>query len=345
MKWKFSLNEIISIIDPEGVIGRSSVSINRVASLDEAGPGDLSFCRSKEYLADLQNTSASMVLVPGNIQLFPKEGQIFVLCRNPSYSMGLICEKIEKILYHNTYSGIDETAIIHGSVKLGNSLAIGPKVVIEEGAKIADKVIIGAGTFIGCDTEIGENTVIDPNVTIMARSVIGRNVRICSGAVIGSNGFGYEMVDGKHNRISHIGNVIIEDEVDIGANTTIDRGRIASTIIGRGTKIDNLVQVAHNVQIGAGCIIVAQAGIAGSSKLGNYVMIGGQAGIAGHLSIGDGVKICAQAGVTKDVEGEGIIIGSPARKYDDFIRQMSAMKKLPECMKKFETMERSLNPS
>ncbi|MDR1458466.1 MAG: UDP-3-O-(3-hydroxymyristoyl)glucosamine N-acyltransferase [Puniceicoccales bacterium] len=342
MKWKFSLNEVVSIIDPEGVIGRCCVSISGVAPLNEAKPGDLSFCRSKEYLDDLKNTSASMVLVPGNIKLFPAEGQMFVFCRNPSYSFGLVCAKIEEILCQNPVSGVAETALIHSSVKLGSFLTIGPKVVIEEGVKIADNVVIGAGTFIGCDTEIGENTVLAPNVTVMARSRIGRNVKINSGAVIGSDGFGYEMIGGEHKKVSHIGNVVIEDDVEIGANTTIDRARIASTIIGRGTKIDNLVQIAHNVRLGDGCIVIAQTGIAGSSRLGNYVMLGGQVGIAGHLDIGDGAKICAQSGVTKDVEPESVIIGSPAKKYHDFIRQMAAMKKLPGYIKKVEILGRSL---
>lgn len=343
------MNEVVAIVEPEGVIGRFLGDVHRVSQLREAEPGDISFCRNKDHLVDLQHTSASIVLVPRDdgisIKLPPGENQAFLLCANPSYALGLLCAKIEEILSKNFVHGIDRTAVIHRSVKLGNFLSIGPRVVIEEGVTIADRVVIGAGTFIGYDTEIGENTILAPNVTIMPCSKIGRDVKINSGAVIGSDGFGYETIDGEHRKISHIGNVVIEDQVEIGANTTIDRARFASTIIGKGTKIDNLVQIAHNVQVGAGCMIVAQAGIAGSTRLGNHVVLGGQVGIAGHLDIGDGVRICAQSGVTKDIEDECVIFGSPARKYDDFVRQMSAIKRLPKFIEKVEALERSLKNS
>jgi UDP-3-O-[3-hydroxymyristoyl] glucosamine N-acyltransferase len=209
-------------------------------------------------------------------------------------------------------------------------------VVIEEDVKINQNTIIGAGTFIGKYSSIGQNTKIFPNVSVMSFSQIGKYVVLHSGAIIGADGFGFVKIDGRHEKIPQIGNVILEDFVDIGANTTIDRARFASTIIGQGTKIDNLVQIAHNVQIGKNCIIIAQTGIAGSTVIGDNVTIGGQVGIAGHLHIADGTQICAQSGVTKNTEPNVILLGSPATPYKEAIRQFASIAKLPKFFQKTE---------
>jgi UDP-3-O-[3-hydroxymyristoyl] glucosamine N-acyltransferase len=240
--------------------------------------------------------------------------------------------------------GISETAVISNEAMLGNQVSIGAAVIVEAGAQVGEGAIIMAQAYIGKGAKIGPNTLIYPGARILDRCEVGRNCIIHANAVIGSDGFGFApREDRSYDKIVHVGNVVIEDEVEIGANTTIDRATMGSTIIREGVKLDNLIQVGHNVEIGAHTVIAAQSGIAGSTKIGQYCRIGGQVGFAGHVEIADGSQIQAQSGIAGHIkEPNQAWFGSPIIPYRDFIRSHSVFKKLPELYKTISRMEREL---
>jgi UDP-3-O-[3-hydroxymyristoyl] glucosamine N-acyltransferase len=226
--------------------------------------------------------------------------------------------------------GIHPTAIIGDRVRLGANLAIGAYVVIADNASIGDNTIIYPHVYIGHETQIGADCMIYPQVSVRERCLIGNRVILHSGVVIGSDGFGYASLEGVHHKIPQVGIVVIEDDVEIGANTCLDRARFGRTRIGKGTKIDNLVQIAHNVETGHHCIIVAQVGVAGSTKLGNYVILSGQAGISGHLTIGDHAIVTGKAGVSKNIPPRAVVRGSPAQEIKACQAQEVAVRRLPQ---------------
>jgi len=239
-------------------------------------------------------------------------------------------------------AGIHPSAVVAASARVDPSAHVGPQCVIGERVRIgADAVLVGRN-FISDDCVVGEECRLYPNVTLYPRSALGRRVRIHAGSVIGSDGFGYVFDKGEHRKVPQVGQVIIHDDVEIGANVTIDRAALGATVIGRGTKIDNLVQIAHNVTIGEHCILVAQVGIAGSTKIGNYVTIAGQVGVAGHLRIADKVTIAAQSGVMHHIPEGQKWLGSPAGPDRVMKRQYLAMERLPELLRRVQELERRL---
>jgi len=238
--------------------------------------------------------------------------------------------------------GIHPQAVVAATAQIDPTAHIGPHCTVGERVKIGARCILQAGNFIGDDSTLGDETNLFPNVTLYPRTEIGRRVRIHAGTTIGSDGYGYVLDGGFHRKVPQIGNVIIRDDVEIGANVTIDRGALGPTIIGKGTKIDNLVQIAHNVEIGEHCLIIAQVGIAGSSKLGNYVVLAGQAGIGGHLKIGNQATIGAQSGVMTDIPDKTTWLGSPAQPDREMKRMFIAMQRLPDLLKKIAEWERKL---
>jgi UDP-3-O-[3-hydroxymyristoyl] glucosamine N-acyltransferase len=238
--------------------------------------------------------------------------------------------------------GIDATAIVAPTARVDPTAHLGPYCVVGEHARIGPRSVLQGANHVGANSQLGEDVVIFSNVTIYARTQIGDRVRIHSGAVIGADGFGYVLDLGKHRKVPQAGNVIIGDDVEIGANATVDRGTLGSTVIGKGTKIDNLVQIGHNVVIGEHSLLVAQVGIAGSSKLGNYVTLGGQAGIAGHLKIGNHAMVAAQAGVMHDVKDGERQLGSPSVEDRQAKRQIIALRQLPELMRRVRELEKEL---
>jgi UDP-3-O-[3-hydroxymyristoyl] glucosamine N-acyltransferase len=336
MQFQFSVEELRKIVQPIHAMGNFQGNITQIASLQEAQIGALSFLANSKYSRDVATSQASLLLLPEKFAHIPIANQTIFFCKNPSIALAKICQHIEKLNEHPISPEIHPSAIIHSTAKLARNIVIGPHVVIEEHVSIGENTVIGAGTVIERYVSLGHDVKIFPNVSVMSFSKIGNYVTLHSGVVIGSDGFGFEKIDGHHKKIPQIGNVILEDDVDIGANTTIDRARFASTIIGQGTKIDNLVQIGHNAKIGKNCIIVAQVGIAGSAIIGDDVTIGGQVGIAGHLHIADGTQIGAQSGVTKDTQSHSILLGSPAVPYKEAVRQFASLAKLPEILKKFE---------
>ena len=320
------------------LIGDPTLKITGAASLAEATSGEISFFVNRKYVGLLCKTRASAVFVPPEFAEQITAAQIRV--SNPAKAFEQVVLKLAPKPI-GFAPGVHPTAIVDPGAQLGERVSIQPHAVIEAGAKIGDDTIIGAGTYIGHETVIGAACVIYPRVTIRERTRIGSRVIIHSGAVIGADGFGFEMVDGRNEKIQQLGIVQIDDDVDIGANTTIDRARFGRTWIQQGVKIDNLVQVAHNVVVGKNSVIVAQTGISGSTRVGERVMMGGQVGIVGHLEIGDGTAIGAQSGVSKSVPG-GAWFGSPAVPLEEAKQQIAWIHRLGKLFERVKQIEKKL---
>ncbi|HEY4273376.1 MAG TPA: UDP-3-O-(3-hydroxymyristoyl)glucosamine N-acyltransferase [Candidatus Udaeobacter sp.] len=333
----FSLRDIATSSGGE-LAGDPALQITGAASLSEATPGEISFFADRKYTGLLRKTRASAIFVPPDFSEPINAAQVRV--SNPTKAFEQIVLKFapKPITFA---PGIQPSAVVDPSAQLGKRVSIQPMAVIEAGAKIGDNTIIGAGSYVGHETVIGSACLIYPRVTIRERSRIGSGVIIHSGAVIGADGFGFEMVDGRQEKIQQLGIVQIDDDVEIGANTTVDRARFGRTWIQEGVKIDNLVQIAHNVVIGKNSVIVAQTGISGSTRVGERVMMGGQVGIVGHLEIGDGTAIGAQSGISKSVPG-GIWFGSPAVPLDEAKQQIAWIHRLGKLFARVKEIEKKL---
>ncbi|HAJ57784.1 MAG TPA: UDP-3-O-(3-hydroxymyristoyl)glucosamine N-acyltransferase [Candidatus Omnitrophica bacterium] len=340
-----TLKEIAALIDGE-IVGDDSVIVAGASGIKEAKDGDITFVANPRYVALINETAASVIITSLEVTRALKP---IIRVKDPSFAFAKVVASFYPVEVKHP-KGVHSTAIIAKTAKVGQGVGIGPYVVIEDNAVIGDNTIIYSGCFIGSSTRIGSDCLIWANVSIRERVEIGNRVFIQSGAVIGSEGFGYANIDGSYKLIPQVGTVLIEDDVEIGANTTIDRARFDKTIIGRGTKIDNLVQIAHNVVIGRNSIIVAQAGISGSTHIGDNVTIAGQAGLVGHIDIGDGAVLAAQAGVMKSVAPKTMVSGYPARPHHEAMRIYAAMGRLPdlvkalnELKKKMEIVEKALS--
>ncbi len=313
--------------------------IEGIAPIEKAGEGETSFIANSKYLKYVQASRAGAIIIDKKTLL---EGKNLIRVADPYFAFFQCLQ----LFYPQTplyEPGIHPSASLDPSVKLGKSVAIRQSVVIEKNTRIGDGVIIAPQVFIGADCEIGEGTLIHARVCIRERTMIGKRVIIQSGAVIGGDGFGYVQKEGVWCKIPQVGNVVIEDDVEIGANTTIDRAVLGSTIIGRGTKLDNLVMVAHNVTIGEHSAVAAQAGFSGSTKVGHHALVGGQAGFAGHLQIGNHAVIIAQSGVTKDLPDDSIVSGFFARPHRDELRIAAYLKELPELIPRIRKEIKTLN--
>src|SRR5215471_7145413 len=314
------------------------LKITGAASLSEAEQGQISFFTDRKYIGLLRKTRASALFVPPDFAEPVNAAQIRV--SNPTKAFEKVVLKFAPKPI-TLASGIHPSAVVDASAQLGERVSIQPLAVIETGAKIGDDTIIGAGSYVGHETVIGSACHIYPNVTIRERSRVGSRVIIHSGAVIGADGFGFEMVDGRHQKIQQLGIVQIDDDVEIGANTTVDRARFGRTWIQQGVKIDNLVQIAHNVVIGKNSVIVAQTGISGSTRVGQRVMMGGQVGIIGHVEIGDGTAIGAQSGISKSIPG-GVWFGSPAVPLAEAKQQIAWIHRLGKLFARVKEIEKKL---
>ena len=338
----YSAAQIAKIVSPTRTAGATSDDITSINSLADAVAGELTFLGNKKYKLQVRDSRASIILLPLDYEGIPHDGQMYMFCENPSLALGLMCRDIETQLAKQFLPGVHKTAVIDVSSPIHPTAHIGANVVVEENAEIAENVVIEPGCFIGRGVKIGKNSHLQPGVKVMDFCIVGSRVILYAGAVIGSDGFGYETVNGVHEKIPQIGNVVLEDDVEIGANTTIDRARFKSTVIGRGTKIDNLVQIAHNVKIGKGCLIVSQVGISGSTTLGNYVVVGGQTGIVGHLKIGDGCMFGGQTGVGSDCEPGTFYRGSPEMPYALANKYFVLRKRLPELFNRVDALEKAV---
>jgi len=333
----FTLQELATTSGGE-LVGDPSLQITGAASLAEATPGEISFFANRKYIGLLRKTRASAVFVPTDFGEPITPAQIRV--SNPTKAFEQVVFKFapKPITFA---AGIHPSAVVDRSAQLGERVSIQPHAVVEAGARIGDDTIIGAGSYVGHETTIGSACLIYPRVTIRERSRIGSRVIIHSGAVIGADGFGFEMVDDRQQKIQQLGIVQIDDDVEIGANTTIDRARFGRTWIRQGVKIDNLVQIAHNVVIGKDSVIMAQSGISGSTRVGQRVMMGGQVGIVGHLEIGDGTAIGAQSGVSKSTRG-GAWFGSPAVPLAEAKQQIAWIHRLGKLFARVKEIEKKL---
>ena len=333
----FTVKELAALSGGE-LVGDSTLKITGAASLGEATQGEISFFANRKYVALLRKTRASAVFVPPDFAEPINAAQIRV--SNPTKAFEQVVLKFAPKPITFT-PGIHPSAVVDPSVQLGDRVSIQPLAVIEAGAQIGDDTIIGAGSYVGHETVIGSACHIYPHVTIRERSRIGSRVIIHSGAAIGADGFGFEMIDGRQEKIQQLGMVQIDDDVEIGANTTVDRARFGRTWIQQGVKIDNLVQIAHNVVIGKNTVIAAQTGIAGSVQIGQRVLIGGQAGIIGHIEIGDNTAIGAQSGIPKSISG-GAWWASPAVPLAEAQRQIAWVHRLGKLFARVKEIEKKL---
>ncbi|HKS31180.1 MAG TPA: UDP-3-O-(3-hydroxymyristoyl)glucosamine N-acyltransferase [Chthoniobacterales bacterium] len=320
------------------LIGDPTLKITGAASLSEAAQGDISFFADRKFIGLLRKTRASAIFVPTDFGEPITAAQIRVSNPTNAFQEVLLKFAPKPITFA---PGIHPSAVIDPSARIGQRVSIQPLAVIDPDAKIGDDTIIGAGSYVGHEAVIGSGCHIYPNVTIRERSRIGSRVIIHSGAVIGADGFGFEMVDGCQQKIQQLGIVQIDDDVEIGANTTIDRARFGRTWIQEGVKIDNLVQIAHNVVIGKNTVMAAQSGIAGSSQIGQRVLMGGQVGVIGHIEIGDNTAIGAQSGISKNITG-GAWWASPAVPLEEAKQQIAWVRRLGKLIARVKEIEKKL---
>lgn len=336
--------ELADLVGGELLASSPAQPVTGVAALTDAGPGDVSFFGNAKYLPALRRSRAGAILTAADFQ--PPDDwagarPALVRVANPSLAFAALVKRFSPPAPSHR-PGVAPSAILGKDVALGAGVSIQPCAVIEDGAQIGDGVYIGAHAFIGAGSLIGAGSKIYPHVTIREGTLIGRRVIIQSGAVIGADGFGFELEEGRHVKIPQVGIVQIDDDVEIGANATVDRARFGRTHIMEGAKIDNLVMIAHNVVIGPHCLIVAQAGISGSTRLGKYVVLAGQAGVVGHVEIGDGARVMAKSGVTKDIAAGAEILGP----YGDTIKEaresIALVRRLPKLADRVKRLEAEL---
>lgn len=319
------------------IAGDGSVVLAGFAAADLAKPGDLTFAENETYLARAEQSAASAILVPKE---FAHGSKTLIRVANPRVAFARV---LPLFFPEPAFApGVHPTAVVAASAQIDPTAHIGPGCIVGERVHLGPRVVLQALAHVGDDARLGEDTRLFPRVTIYPRTSIGRRVRIHAGAVIGADGFGYVFDQGQQVKVSQVGNVVLHDDVEIGANTTIDRGTLGSTVIGQDTKIDNLVQIGHNVVIGEHCIIVSQTGIAGSTKLGDHVTLAGQVGLAGHLKIGNHVTVSAQSGVMTDIPDGEKWFGAPARRDRETKRIYIALERLPEVLRRVKELENKI---
>jgi UDP-3-O-[3-hydroxymyristoyl] glucosamine N-acyltransferase len=320
-----TLNEIAKLISGE-LSGDGNIVINGVAGIEDAVEGDITFLSNPKYLSFLDRTRASAVIVGRDVTA---GSRTVIRADNPSLAFTRIVSFILPSAVKHPF-GIHASAVVAKGAKIAKTAGIGACAVIDEGVSIGDNTVIYPNCSIGRDSVIGSNTILYSNVSIRENIRIGSNVVIHSGAVIGSDGYGFVTVDGVHHKIPQVGTVIIEDDVEIGANCSIDRARFDKTVIGQGTKLDNLVHIAHNVIIGKNCLIVAQVGISGSTNIGNNVILAGQVGVVGHVTIGDNTVVMAKSGISKNVPANSVLYGVPAQPVNEAKKLHAYVNGLPK---------------
>lgn len=333
---KIALKEIAQLLGGT-IVGNGNVIIENIRPIEEAGNGDITFIANKKYLKQLNATEASAILATPQTQV---TGKNLVLVPDPYVAVG----RLLAIFYplKHSHDGVSTDAYIEDGASVSPEATVFPRTYISKGAKIEKGAVIYPGVFIGANATVGEDSILYANVTVYAGSLIGKRVILHSGVVVGSDGFGFAAPGKGNNKIPQVGFVQIDDDVEIGANSTIDRATMGRTWIGRNVKIDNLVQIAHNVVIGENSVITAQVGISGSTKLGKSVIIGGQTGIVGHISIGDNVMIAAGSGIHKDIEAGQIIAGRTQLPHKQWLKVEACRVKLPEMKATIEELKRKI---
>jgi len=331
-----TLQELASLIRGE-VIGDATLEISGISSLDEAGEGEITFIANSKYLAKAKKTKASAIIVSNKMEGIDKP---LIITDNPY----LAYAKIVTLFHQHVHPmwGIDKSALIGEGTRIGKEVSIYPFVVIGKDVTISDRVVIYPHTFIGDGTSIGEETTIYSNVSIREHCRIGRKVIIHSGTVIGSDGFGFAPDGKRYYKIPQVGIVQIDDDVEIGANNTIDRGALGKTWIKRGVKTDNLVHIAHNVVVGEDTLLVAQVGVSGSTKIGNHVTLAGQVGVVGHIEIGDNTIVGSKTGVSGSVPANTIVSGYPHMPHRQWLKSSRCYPLLPQMRKILNKLEKKV---
>ena len=322
--------------------GAANEIIRGLAALNDAGPGDLTFLGNSKYKAQVATTRASLVLLPPDYAGEPAPGQQYVFVSNPSVALAQVCARIEQSLWPKPAPGIHPSSSIAPDARIAPTATVGPLCVIEAGAVVGERVHLQAQVFVGRNAVIGDDCWLMPGVVVATECELGLRVRLQPGVIVGADGFGYEFTKGRHEKIPQVGIVRLGDDVEVGANSTMDRARFSRTVIGEGTKIDNLVQIGHNVVIGRHCLLCAQVGIAGSTILEDYVVLGGQAGIGGHITLGKGTKAGGQAGISVDMPAGSFVNGTPAIPYMLERRVAVLQPRLPELFKRVGALEEQL---
>lgn len=337
----FSLKELAQLTSATWV-GNPDHQISGIEALESATSEDVSFLANLKYRQAMRESKAGIICIETSIPT--EEGKNYLVSNDPSHTFQMIAQHLLTGTYGQSgFTGIHPTAVIHPTATIGQNVNIGPYAVIDQGAKIKDNTQIMAFVLIGPGVEIGSDCILHPHCTVRERCILGNRVILQPGVVIGSCGFGY-LTDarGKHKKLEQLGSVVLEDDVEVGANTTIDRARFKITKISSGTKIDNLVQIGHNVCLGQDNIIVSQTGISGSVKTGRHVIIGGQGGIVGHLEITDNVMISARGGVSKSITEAGKYAGAPVMPLAEHNRQQVYSRKISQYVKQIESLEKRL---
>jgi len=334
------LADIARIIDADVSAEDGTREIRGVAAIDLAGPEDITFISNPQYARFLAGTNAGAVIVARGTAA--PSSTVALAVEDPYVAFLKVLELFDTRTPFDVNEGVHPQAFVHPGAKLGKGVSLGACAVLGDGVSVGDNTIIGPGCVILHGTKIGRSCRLYPNVTIMDGCLIGDRVILHAGVVVGSDGFGFAPHGGALHKIPQIGIVRIEDDVEIGAGTCIDRATFGETVVGRGAKIDNLVQLAHNVRIGSSTVIAAQTGISGSTSVGSGVKMGGQSGAAGHIVIGDGASVGGQAGVTKDVPPGEIVSGYPAKKHAIALRQEAALRNIPEMIKKVRDQEKRI---
>jgi UDP-3-O-[3-hydroxymyristoyl] glucosamine N-acyltransferase len=342
MQVAYTPAEIAAIVGAVRTAGTTSRKIGDIAALSLAGPGDLSFLGNAKYKAQVADSAATVLLLPPDYAGEPRADQVFLYVDHPSVALARLCARIEQTLWPKPAAGIHPSAVVAASAQIDPMAHVGPLCIVEAGVRVGAGSVLQASVFAGQDARIGADCWVMPGVVIAAACVLGNRVRLQPGVVIGSDGFGYEFVDGRHEKLPQIGTVEIGDDVEIGANSTLDRARFSRTRVGEGTKIDNLVQIAHNVIIGQHCILCSQVGISGSTTLEDYVVLGGQAGIGGHITLGKGTKAGGQTGIANNTDPGSSLNGTPAIPYLLERRLQVLHQRLPDLFKRVEQLEKKI---
>lgn len=339
---EFSAEQIAGILNGE-IIGNSQVKVNKLSKIEEGEPQSISFLANMAYEHYLYTTDASIVIINRDLKLQKpvKDTCTLIKVENAYECFAKLLETYQQMKGSKT--GIEQPSFISETAKLGENCYVGAFTYIGENVTIGNNVKIYPNTYVGDNTTIGDNTILFSGVKLMEETVVGKNCIFHAGVVIGSDGFGFVPDENNvYSKVPQIGNVVIEDDVEIGGNTVIDRATMGSTVIKKGVKLDNLVQIAHNVVIGENSVIAGQAGIAGSAKIGKNCMMGGQVGVAGHLTVADGTKIAAQSGIGANIKVEGMVVqGSPAFYIGDYKRAYVGFKKLPEILDRLNKLEKN----
>ena len=337
---KFTAAQIAEILEGE-VEGNPEVEVSELSKIEEGREGSLTFLSNPRYQSYIYSTQASVCIVNKSFEVEQPVSTTLIKVKDAYKAFSTLLEYYNQIKLNK--AGIEQPSFIADSARYGENLYLGAFAYLGENVELGENVKVYPNVYIGENVKIGDNVILFPGVKVYSECIIGNDCVLHSGAIIGADGFGYSpSEDGVYSRVPQIGNVIIEDNVDIGAGTTIDRATLGSTIIRKGVKLDNQIQIAHNVEIGEHTAIAAQTGIAGSTKIGKHCLIGGQVGISGHLTIGDRVKIQAQSGIGRDLKNDEKLQGSPAFGYNDFAKSFVHFKNLPKSIDLLHQLEKKI---